>query len=31
MQGTEFYEAAVNKLVPQLGKCPNFGAGCVEK
>jgi histone-lysine N-methyltransferase SETMAR len=30
-QGTEFYKAGINKLVPQLDKCLNLGGDYVVK
>lgn len=30
-QDTEFYEAGINELVPQLDKCINLGGEYVEK
>jgi len=30
-QGTEFYKAGINKLVPQLDKCVNLDGDCVVK
>jgi hypothetical protein len=30
-QGTEFNEAGINKLVPQLDKCLSLGRDCVVK
>jgi hypothetical protein len=31
LQGTDFYEAGINKLVPRLDKCLNLVGGYVEK
>jgi histone-lysine N-methyltransferase SETMAR len=31
LQGTEFYEAGIDKLVPRMDKCLNLGGDYVEK
>jgi histone-lysine N-methyltransferase SETMAR len=31
LQGTEFYVAGIDKLVPRMDKCLSLGGDCVEK